>query len=131
MFPTIEKVMTDKENKGRRSAVRALRYAKDGMFTSKLIRKALEFEDLTKEGKRFREEAIGVAEYHSKKDPSLLNDIIIAYDKGRNARRRAANAILNSEVYTAETIKIKIGNAYTMDEEKSMEIKGRDLVAGQ
>ena len=31
---------------------------------------------------------------------------------------------------TAEDIKIKIGSAYTMDEELSLEIKGRDLIAG-
>jgi len=31
---------------------------------------------------------------------------------------------------TAEEIKIKIGSAYPLDEEESMEIKGRDLVAG-
>ena len=31
---------------------------------------------------------------------------------------------------TAEDIKIKIGSAYPLDEEESMEIKGRDLVAG-
>ncbi|MCG8431408.1 MAG: rod shape-determining protein [Candidatus Omnitrophica bacterium] len=31
---------------------------------------------------------------------------------------------------TAEDIKIKIGSAYPLDEEMSMEVKGRDLVAG-
>ncbi len=31
---------------------------------------------------------------------------------------------------TAENIKIKIGNAYPFEEEKYMEVKGRDLVAG-
>jgi rod shape-determining protein MreB len=31
---------------------------------------------------------------------------------------------------TAEEIKMKIGSAYPLDEEESMEIKGRDLVAG-
>ncbi len=31
---------------------------------------------------------------------------------------------------TAEEVKIKIGSAYPLDTEKSMEIKGRDLVAG-
>jgi len=31
---------------------------------------------------------------------------------------------------TAEQIKIQIGSAYAMDEEKEMEVKGRDLVAG-
>src|ERR1700741_1820919 len=31
---------------------------------------------------------------------------------------------------TAEEIKIKIGSAYPMDKETSMEVKGRDLVAG-
>jgi rod shape-determining protein MreB len=31
---------------------------------------------------------------------------------------------------TAEEIKIKIGSAFPLDEEESMEIKGRDLVAG-
>jgi len=31
---------------------------------------------------------------------------------------------------TAEEVKIKIGSAYPLDKEESMEIKGRDLVAG-
>lgn len=31
---------------------------------------------------------------------------------------------------TAETIKMKIGSAYPLDEEMTMEVKGRDLVAG-
>ncbi len=31
---------------------------------------------------------------------------------------------------TAETIKIKIGSAYPLDEELTMEVKGRDLIAG-
>jgi rod shape-determining protein MreB len=31
---------------------------------------------------------------------------------------------------TAEDIKIKIGSAYPLEEEMSMEVKGRDLVAG-
>lgn len=33
-------------------------------------------------------------------------------------------------VRTAEDIKIKIGSAYPLDEESSMEVKGRDLVSG-
>jgi len=31
---------------------------------------------------------------------------------------------------TAEDIKIKIGSAYPLDEEMTMEVRGRDLVSG-
>src|SRR6201996_3128672 len=42
--------------------------------------------------------------------------------------RRQFNLLIGER--TAENIKISIGNAYPFEEEKSMEIKGRDLVAG-
>ncbi len=45
-----------------------------------------------------------------------------------NYVRRQFNLLIGER--TAETIKVKIGNAYTTDEEKSIEVKGRDLVAG-
>lgn len=45
-----------------------------------------------------------------------------------NYVRRQFNLLIGER--TAETIKVKIGNAYTTEEEKSMEVKGRDLVAG-
>ncbi len=45
-----------------------------------------------------------------------------------NYVRRQFNLLIGER--TAENIKVKIGNAYTTDEDKSMEIKGRDLVAG-
>ncbi len=45
-----------------------------------------------------------------------------------NYVRRQFNLLIGER--TAENIKIQIGNAYPFDEEKSMEIKGRDLVAG-
>lgn len=45
-----------------------------------------------------------------------------------NYVRRQFNLLIGER--TAENIKIQIGNAYPFEEEKSMEIKGRDLVAG-
>jgi rod shape-determining protein MreB len=42
--------------------------------------------------------------------------------------KRAYNLMIGER--TAEEIKIKIGSAYPMDKETSMEVKGRDLVAG-
>lgn len=45
-----------------------------------------------------------------------------------NYVRRQFNLLIGER--TAELIKIKIGNAYPFEGEKSMEIKGRDLVAG-
>jgi rod shape-determining protein MreB len=42
--------------------------------------------------------------------------------------RRQFNLLIGER--TAENIKISIGNAYPFEEERSMEIKGRDLVAG-
>lgn len=42
--------------------------------------------------------------------------------------RRQFNLLIGDR--TAELIKVQIGNAYPFEEEKSMEIKGRDLVAG-
>lgn len=45
-----------------------------------------------------------------------------------NYVRRQFNLLIGER--TAENIKMKIGNAYTTDEGKTMEIKGRDLVAG-
>lgn len=45
-----------------------------------------------------------------------------------NYVRRQFNLLIGER--TAENIKISIGNAYPFEEEKSMEIKGRDLVAG-
>lgn len=45
-----------------------------------------------------------------------------------NYVRRQFNLLIGER--TAENIKIKIGNAYPFEEEKSLEIKGRDLVAG-
>src|SRR6202789_1539388 len=42
--------------------------------------------------------------------------------------RRQFNLLIGER--TAENIKIKIGNAYPFDEDRVMEIKGRDLVAG-
>lgn len=45
-----------------------------------------------------------------------------------NYVRRQFNLLIGDR--TAEAIKIKIGNAYPFEEEKTMEIKGRDLVAG-
>jgi rod shape-determining protein MreB len=45
-----------------------------------------------------------------------------------NYVRRQFNLLIGER--TAENIKMKIGSAYNTGEEKSMEIKGRDLVAG-
>jgi rod shape-determining protein MreB and related proteins len=45
-----------------------------------------------------------------------------------NYVRRQFNLLIGDR--TAEAIKINIGNAYPFEEEKTMEIKGRDLVAG-
>ncbi len=42
--------------------------------------------------------------------------------------RRQFNLLIGER--TAENIKLKIGNAYPFDKERTMEIKGRDLVAG-
>lgn len=51
-----------------------------------------------------------------------LDDAIISYMK------RAYNLMIGER--TAEEIKIKIGSAYKLEKETSMEVKGRDLVAG-
>lgn len=51
-----------------------------------------------------------------------LDDAIIAYMK------RAYNLMVGEP--TAEEIKIKIGSAYPMEQELTMDVKGRDLVAG-
>ncbi len=51
-----------------------------------------------------------------------LDEAIIQYMK------RAYNLMIGER--TAEDIKIKIGSAYPMDKETTMEVKGRDLVAG-
>lgn len=45
-----------------------------------------------------------------------------------NYVRRQFNLLIGER--TAENIKMKIGNAYPFEEERTMEIKGRDLVAG-
>jgi rod shape-determining protein MreB len=45
-----------------------------------------------------------------------------------NYMRRAYNLMIGER--SAEEIKIKIGSVYPMDKETSMEVKGRDLVAG-
>jgi rod shape-determining protein MreB len=45
-----------------------------------------------------------------------------------NYMKRAYNLVIGER--TAEEIKIKIGSAYPMEKETSMEVKGRDLVAG-
>lgn len=45
-----------------------------------------------------------------------------------NYVRRQFNLLIGER--TAEMIKVKIGNAYTTDDDKSIEVKGRDLVAG-
>lgn len=45
-----------------------------------------------------------------------------------NYMRRAYNLMVGER--TAEEIKIKIGSAYPLEKETSMEVKGRDLVAG-
>src|ERR1043165_4817003 len=51
-----------------------------------------------------------------------LHEAIIQYMK------RAYNLMIGER--TAEDIKIKIGSAYPMEKETTMEVKGRDLVAG-
>ncbi len=51
-----------------------------------------------------------------------LDNAIISYMK------RAYNLLIGER--TAEEIKMKIGSAYPLDEELSMEVKGRDSVAG-
>ncbi len=51
-----------------------------------------------------------------------LDDAIIQYMK------RAYNLMIGER--TAEEIKIKIGSAYPIEKETTMEVKGRDLVAG-
>jgi rod shape-determining protein MreB and related proteins len=51
-----------------------------------------------------------------------LDEAIISY------MRRAYNLMIGES--TAETIKIKIGSAYKQEQETSMEVKGRDMVAG-
>lgn len=51
-----------------------------------------------------------------------LDEAIINYMK------RAYNLVIGER--TAEEIKIKIGSAYPMEKETSIEVKGRDLVAG-
>lgn len=45
-----------------------------------------------------------------------------------NYMKRAYNLMIGES--TAEAIKIKIGSAYKMEKETTMEVKGRDLVAG-
>jgi len=45
-----------------------------------------------------------------------------------NYMKRAYNLMIGER--TAEEIKIKIGSAYKMEEETTLEVKGRDLVAG-
>ncbi len=45
-----------------------------------------------------------------------------------NYMKRAYNLVIGER--SAEEIKIKIGSAYPMDKETSIEVKGRDLVAG-
>lgn len=45
-----------------------------------------------------------------------------------NYMKRAYNLVIGER--TAEEIKIKIGSAYAMEKETSIEVKGRDLVAG-
>ncbi len=45
-----------------------------------------------------------------------------------NYVRRQFNLLIGER--TAEAIKLQIGNAYPFETEKSMEVKGRDLVAG-
>ena len=45
-----------------------------------------------------------------------------------NYVRRQFNLLIGER--TAESIKIRIGSAYALEEERAMEIKGRDLVAG-
>jgi rod shape-determining protein MreB len=51
-----------------------------------------------------------------------MDDAIIAYMK------RKYNLLVGEQ--TAERVKCTIGNAYPLDETLTMEVKGRDLVAG-
>lgn len=51
-----------------------------------------------------------------------MNDVIIQHLK------RAYNLMIGER--TAEDIKIRIGSAFPLDEEMTMEVRGRDLVAG-
>ncbi|MFS6554935.1 rod shape-determining protein, partial [Parabacteroides distasonis] len=51
-----------------------------------------------------------------------MDDCIVQY------MRKVYNLLIGER--TAEEIKVSIGSAYPMDEEMSMEVKGRDLVAG-
>ena len=51
-----------------------------------------------------------------------MDDCIVQY------MRRVYNLMIGER--TAEEIKIKIGSAYSLGEESTMEVKGRDLVAG-
>ena len=51
-----------------------------------------------------------------------MDEAIVAYMK------RKYNLAIGDQ--TAERIKVTIGNAYTLDEQLSMEVKGRDMVAG-
>jgi len=51
-----------------------------------------------------------------------MDDAIVAYMK------RKYNLAIGEQ--TAERIKITIGNAYPLDEQMTMEVKGRDMVAG-
>jgi len=51
-----------------------------------------------------------------------MDESIVSYIK------RKYNLLIGER--TAEQIKISIGSAYTMEEKKTMEVKGRDLIAG-
>ena len=51
-----------------------------------------------------------------------MDDCIISYIK------RVYNLAIGER--TAEMIKVEIGSAYPLEEEKTLEIKGRDIVAG-
>ena len=51
-----------------------------------------------------------------------MDDAIMSYMK------RVYNLLIGER--TAEAIKIQLGSAYPMDEEKTMEVRGRDIVAG-
>ncbi|RMF96171.1 MAG: rod shape-determining protein [Candidatus Schekmanbacteria bacterium] len=51
-----------------------------------------------------------------------MDDAIVSFIK------RKYNLLIGER--TAESIKIKIGSAYEMDEKQEMEVKGRDLIAG-
>jgi rod shape-determining protein MreB and related proteins len=51
-----------------------------------------------------------------------MDEAIVAYMK------RKYNLAIGEQ--TAERIKVTIGNAYALDEQLSMEVKGRDMVAG-